>query len=44
MEHQKVFATNIFLLDNFIDNTDTMKEYIGDLWKERDYDVNWQTL
>ena len=43
MEHQKIFATNIFLLDNFIDNTDTMKKYIGDLWKERDYDTNWQT-
>ena len=43
MEHQKIFPTSIFLLDNFIDNTDAMKKYIGDLWKERDYDTNWQT-
>ena len=43
MEHQKIFATNIFLLDNFIDNTDTMKKYIGDLWEKREYDTNWQT-
>ena len=43
MEHQKIFATNIFLLDNFISETDTMKKYIGNLWNERDYDSNWQT-
>ena len=43
MEHQKIFATNIFILDNFIDETDTMKKYIADLWSSRDYDNNWQT-
>jgi len=51
MEHQKIFATNIFLLDNFIPQVTatevstilTMKKYIGELWSERDYDDNWQT-
>ena len=44
MEHQKVFATNLFVIDNFY-NSDTtaMKKYISDLWVNRDYDVNWQT-
>ena len=51
MEHQKIFATNIFLLDNFIPQVTatevstilTMKKYISELWSERDYDNNWQT-
>ena len=51
MEHQKIFATNLFLIDNFIDindlrgthSTDMMKKYISDLWSKRDYDTNWQT-
>ena len=44
MEHQKVFATNLFLIDDFY-NSDTtaMKKYISDLWTERDYDDRWQT-
>ena len=49
MEHQKIFATNIFLLDNFIPQVTatevstilTMKKYISELWSERDYDDNW---
>ena len=43
MEHQKIFATNIFLLDNFMTGTGEMKGYIHNLWKEREYDTNWQT-
>ena len=47
MEHQQIFATNIFLLDDFISEFHSinlgMKKYIGDLWNERDYDNNWQT-
>jgi|TARA_R110002020_G_scaffold390582_1_gene601051 uncharacterized protein (TIGR02466 family) len=51
MQHQKIFATNLFLIDNFIDindlrgthSTDMMKKYISDLWSKRDYDTNWQT-
>ena len=51
MEHQKIFATNIFLLDNFIPQVTasevsaviTMKKYISELWSQRDYDDNWQT-
>ena len=44
MEHQIIFPTNLFVIDDFY-NSDTtaMKKYISDLWKERDYDVNWQT-
>ena len=44
MEHQIIFPTNLFIIDDFY-NSDTtaMKKYISDLWKERDYDVNWQT-
>jgi uncharacterized protein (TIGR02466 family) len=43
-DHQKVFSTNLFVIDNFY-NSDTtaMKKYISDLWVNRDYDVNWQT-
>ena len=47
MEHQKIFATNLFLIDDFISDFHSinqgMKKYIGDLWNERDYDKNWQT-
>jgi len=51
MQHQKIFATNLFLIDNFVDigdlrgthSTDMMKKYISDLWDKRDYDTNWQT-
>ena len=51
MEHQQIFATNIFLLDHFIPmSTESersilygMKNYINDLWQKRDYDNNWQT-
>ena len=51
MEHQQIFATNIFLIDEFIPQSvkaekkviDDMKKYISDLWTERDYDNNWQT-
>ena len=45
MEHQKIFATNLFLIDNFIssNSTDGMKKYIAELWKNRSYDNNWQT-
>ena len=45
MEHQKIFATNLFLIDDFIPEKDTqgMKDYISNLWKNRDYDNNWQT-
>ena len=43
-DHKKIFATNLFVIDNFY-NSDTtaMKKYISDLWVNRDYDVNWQT-
>ena len=51
MEHQKIFATNIFLLDNFIPQStksekqkiNDMKKYISDLRQQRDYDNNCQT-
>ena len=51
MEHQQIFATNIFLIDDFIPMSTEyersimlgMKHHISDLWKERDYDNNWQT-
>ena len=51
MEHQKIFATNLFLLDEFVPQStssekevvNTMKKYISDLWTKRDYDKNWQT-
>ena len=43
MEHQQIFATNIFLLDHFIlMSTEqersimiNMKNYISDLWKRK---------
>ena len=51
MEHQKIFATNLFLLDEFVPQStssekevvNTMKKYISDLWTKRDYDKNFQT-
>ena len=44
MDHQKVFATNLFLIDNFYNSDITeMKKYISDLWVDRDYDDRWQT-
>ena len=44
MEHQKIFPTNLFLIEDFY-NSDTtaMKKYISDLWVNRDYDDRWQT-
>ena len=51
MEHQKIFATNLFVLDNFLPQVTAteistvlgMKKYNYELWSERDYDDNWQT-
>jgi len=44
MDHQKIFYTNLFVLDDFYkDDTDSMKKYISELWTKRDYDNNWQT-
>ena len=44
MEHQLIFPTNLFLIEDFY-NSDTtaMKKYISDLWVNRDYDDRWQT-
>ena len=44
MEHQIIFPTNLFIIDDFY-NSDTtaMKKYISDLWTNRDYDDRWQT-
>ena len=51
MEHQKIFYTNLFLLDDFVPQVTStekqivndMKEHISDLWANREYDNNWQT-
>ena len=45
MDHQKVFSTNIFVLDDFIDKSisSDMKQYIKQMWTTRTYDNNWQT-
>ena len=51
MDHQQIFPTNIFLVDNFIplvtptekEDVKGMKTYIFDLWSNREYDTNWQT-
>ena len=51
MDHQKIFYTNLFVIDNFIptatnaekERIEGMKKYISDLWSKRDYDDNWQT-
>ena len=45
MEHQIIFPTNLFLIDDFYNfDTSAMKKYISDLWKKRDYDDRWQTM
>jgi uncharacterized protein (TIGR02466 family) len=42
--HHKVFATNIFVFEDFFNSDITaMKKYISDLWTNRDYDDRWQT-
>ena len=44
MEHQKIFPTNLFLVEEFYhSDTNVMKKYIFDLWESRDYDNRWQT-
>ena len=44
MEHQKIFPTNLFLIEEFYhSDTNVMKKYIFDLWDNRDYDNRWQT-
>ena len=44
MEHQKIFPTNLFLVEEFYhSDTNVMKKYIFDLWENRDYDNRWQT-
>ena len=51
MDHQKIFYTNLFVIDDFIptatnaekERIEGMKKYISDLWSKRDYDDNWQT-
>ena len=51
MEHQKIFYTNLFLLDDFVPQVtstekqivNNMRKYISDLWANREYDNNWQT-
>ena len=44
MDHQKIFYTNLFVLDDFYkDSTTSMKKYISDLWTNRQYEDNWQT-
>ena len=48
IEHQQIFSTNLFLIDEFIPQStksekqviDIMKKYISDLWVKRDYDNN----
>ena len=44
MEHQIIFPTNLFLIEDFYNSdTTSMKKYIFDLWENRDYDDRWQT-
>ena len=45
MIQHSVFATNIFVEDDFIDKSisNDMKQYIEQLWTIREYDNNWQT-
>ena len=41
MDHQKIFYTNLFVLDDFYkDSTASMKKYISDLWTNRQYEDN----
>ena len=45
MERQKIFSTNIFIEDNFIQpqRLPAMQEEIERLYKQRTYSDNWQT-
>ena len=45
MIRHSVFATNIFVEDDFIDKSisSDMKQYIEQMWTIRAYDNNWQT-
>ena len=44
MDHQKIFPTHLFLIDNFYNSDITaMKKYISDLWVNIDYDDRCQT-
>ena len=44
MDHQKIFATNLFVIDDFYNSDITsMKKYISDLWVNREHDEVWQT-
>ena len=45
MIQHSVFATNIFVEDDFIDKSisSDMKQYIEQMWTIREYDNNWQT-
>ena len=45
MIRHSVFATNIFVEDDFIDKSisSDMKQYIEQMWTTRAYDNNWQT-
>ena len=46
MIQHSVFATNIFVEDDFIDKSisSDMKQYIEQMWTIREYDNNWQTV
>ena len=45
MDRHQVFATNIFVQDDFLfeETAVYMKNYIQRLWQDRSNDVNWQT-
>jgi len=45
MDRHQVFATNIFVQDDFLfeETSLYMKNYIQRLWQDRSNDVNWQT-
>ena len=45
MDHQKVFSTNIFILDDFLfdEMISHMKSYIEKKWQERPSTENWQS-
>ena len=45
MERQKIFSTNIFIKDEFLDphRLPAMQEEIEKLYKQRTYNDNWQT-
>ena len=44
-DHQKVFSTNIFILDDFLfeEMASHMKSYIENVWKKRTNNDNWQS-